>query len=122
MLYYFASNRYSWNLIEHTDIPFNPFNPLIILTFNRGAAMRGVALSLRQPTLPLRQGAVPQRGEGVDNQFNLVDCYLSTREHGDTEGLDSELCCSADKSKCICFSLKNSILETNVSATDVAGI
>ena len=22
------------------------------------------------------------------NQFNLVDCYLSTREHGDTEGLE----------------------------------
>ena len=29
-------------------------------------AMRGVALTLRQPTLPLRQGRVPRRGEGVD--------------------------------------------------------
>jgi hypothetical protein len=54
--------------------------------------------------------------------YGTVPVFLSTREHGDTEGLDSEVCCSADKSKCICFSLKNSILETNVSATDVAGI
>ena len=72
MLYHFACNRYTWNLIEHTDIPFNP---LIILTFNRSAAMREVALTLRQPTLPLRQGAVPQRGEGVDNQFNLLIAF-----------------------------------------------
>ena len=34
-----------------------------------------------------------------------------------TEGLDSGVCSSLDKSKCICFSLKNSILETDVSAT-----
>ena len=55
--------------------------------------------------------------------FNHANGTISsTREHGDTEGLDSEVCCSADKSKCICFSLKNSILETDVSATDVAGI
>ena len=37
--------------------------------------MREVALTLRQPTLPLRQGAVPQRGEGVDNQFNLLIAF-----------------------------------------------
>ena len=47
--------------------------------------MREVALALRQPTLPLRQGAVPQRGEGVDNQFNLVDRYIINRKHGVTE-------------------------------------
>ena len=64
-----------------------------------------------------RQIALKLYGTVPVSKSNLVN-----KKHGDTEGLDSEVCCSKNKSKCICFSLKNSILETDVSATNVAGI